>query len=71
MSFGLNYGIMEYDHVMSYALKLELIPYLTRITQPETRNSHLFLVLVFNLNLIHHFHQFGFRDIAFVEQYPG
>ena len=68
MSFGHNYGIMEYDRVMSYALKLELIPYLTRITQAETRNSHLFLVVVFNLNLIHHFHQFGFRDIALVEQ---
>ena len=67
MSFGLNYGIMEYDRVMSYALKLELIPYLTRITQPETRNSHLFLVLGFSLNFIHHFHQFGFRYIAFVE----
>ncbi len=37
MSFGFNYGIMEYDRVMSYALKLELIPYLIRITQPETR----------------------------------
>ena len=33
MSFGLNYGIMEYDRVTSYALKLELIPYLTRIPQ--------------------------------------
>ena len=37
MSFGLNYGIMEYDRVTSYALKLDLIPYLTRNPKPATR----------------------------------